>query len=174
MNTMRDEFFRAYGSAMFAWQEVETALFKLYHSMNVLYGESDIMRSAELYYKKKTFGSKLELVKKLAPVVDVNRFVDWNSLESDLKAASGIRNSLAHRPAQLEELPDGTIRLVFGEPIFKPISLREMPVLAFQYDTNRCVEFCCDFKCLAQRVDEAHRQIPHQFANNKLIVEREK
>jgi len=61
-----NDFFRAYGSAMFAWQEVETALFKLYHSMNVLAGKLDVMVSSNAYYRKKSFGPKLTLVDKLA------------------------------------------------------------------------------------------------------------
>jgi len=168
-NSMHDEFFRAYGSAMFAWQEVETALFKLYHSMNVLDARQDIMVSAKAYYTKKSFGLKRELVNKLARDVNVKTFIDWDSLNRDLKSESVCRNSLAHRPAQLVERPDGSVSLELGDPIFFPLSLGEIPAIAFPYDTNGCWGLCRRFKDLAQRVDAACGQIPHKFANNQLI-----
>lgn len=170
-NSIHDEFFLAYGSAMFAWQEVETALFKLYHSMNVLAERRDIMVSAKAYYMKKSFGPKLTLVNKLAQDEDVNAntFIDWDLLERDLKCESACRNSLAHRPAQLVERPGGSVSLELGDPIFLPLSLREIPAIAFPYDTNGCWELFDRFKCLAQRVDAARGQIPLKFAKNQLI-----
>lgn len=168
-NSMHDEFFRAYGSAMFAWQEVETALFRLYHSMRVLSGQRDIMVSARAYYTKKSFGPKLTLVNKLAKDVSVNTFIDWDSLERDLKSESVFRNSLAHRPVQLVEHPDGSASLELGDPIFLPLLLMEIPAIAFPYDTNGCWELRHRFTNLAQRVDAARGQIPHHFANNQLI-----
>jgi len=168
-NSMYDEFFRAYGSAMFAWQEVETALFKLYHSMNVLAGKRDIMVSAKSYYTKKSFGPKLALVNKLAQDVNVNTFVRWDTLERDLKSDSVCRNSLAHRPAQLVKSPGGSVSLALSDPTFLPLSLMEIPSIAFPYDTSGCWELCRRFKNLAQRVDAARGQIPHKFENNQLI-----
>lgn len=168
-NSIHDEFFRAYGSAMFAWQEVETALFKLYHSMNVLAERRDIMVSAKAYYKNKSFGPKLTLVNKIAQDVKATIFIDWDLLERDLKCESVCRNSLAHRPAQLVVRPDGSVSLELGDPDFLPLSLREIPAIAFPYDTNGCWELFGRFKCLAQRVDAARGQIPRKFANNQLI-----
>lgn len=168
-NSIHDEFFRAYGSAMFAWQEIETALFKLYHSMNVLAARRDIIVSAKAYYKKKSFRPKLTLVNKLAQDVNANTFIDWDLLERDLKCESVFRNSLAHRPAQLVGRPDGSVSLELGDPIFLPLSPSEIPAIAFPYDTNGCWELFGRFKCLAQRLDAARGQIPRKFANNQLI-----
>lgn len=165
-----DEFFRAYGSAMFAWQEVETALFKLYHSMNVLAGERDVMVSANGYYRKRSFGLKLTLVDKLAQRVTAHRFIDWISLKRDLDSKSLCRNSLAHRPAHLVSSPDGSVILELVEPIFKPLSLWEIPSIAFQYDTKGCLGLYSCFTELTQRVDTERDRIPHKFANNKLIT----
>jgi hypothetical protein len=169
-NSVLDQFFRAYGSAMFAWQEVETALFKLYHTMNVLDGERDIMVSAKAYYMKKSFGSKLTMVNKIAKNVSVNKYINWEPLEHDLKYESGFRNSLAHSPVQLVENPDGSVNLALGDPIFLPLSLREIPAIAHKYDTNKCLVICCRFENIAQRVDAARRQIPNKFKNNQLIL----
>lgn len=166
-----DEFFRAYGSAMFAWQKVETALFKLYYSVNVLTGRLDIMASANAYYRKKSFSSKLTLVSKLAQHANVHSFIDWISLERDLKNKSVFRNSLAHRPAHLVGNLDGSISVELGDPIFEPLSLRGIPGLAFKYDTAGCLRLYSCFKDLAQRIDAERERIPHQFANNKLITQ---
>lgn len=79
-NVEVDQFYRAYGAAIFAWQEVETALFKLYHSINVLNGERNIMVSAMNYYKKKSFGPKLQLVSKLVTGACARKYIDWDAL----------------------------------------------------------------------------------------------
>ena len=164
-----DEFFRAYGSAMFAWQRVETALFKLYHAMNVMTGKLDVMASANAYYRKKSFGPKLMLVDKLAKSVSAYSFIDWTSLKHDLESKSASRNSLAHRPAQLVKNLDGSVSLELGDPIFEPMSLREIPSISFIYDTKGCLELHSCFAKLAQRVDAERQRIPHKFANNELI-----
>jgi hypothetical protein len=172
-NSALDQFFRAYGSAMFAWQEVETGLYKLYHSMNVLGGERDIMVSAKAYYKKKSFGSKLDEVNRIAKIVCVEKYIDWVSLKDDLKHESAFRNSLAHSPVQLAENQDGSISLVLGDPIFFPSSLREIPTIAHKYDTNKCFEIKNCFEKISKRIDDARKQIPSKFKNNKLIIPEE-
>lgn len=152
---------------MFAWQEVETELFKLYHSMNVLGGEQDIMVSANTYYNKKSFGLKLIMVNKIAQKVCVNKYIDWESLKCNLEYESNFRNCLAHSPVQLEENQDGSVSLVLGDPIFLPLSLREIPAISCKYDTNTCLDICNSFKSIAQRINTEHNKIPSKFKDNQ-------
>ena len=158
---------------MFAWQEVETELFKLYHSMNVLGGEQDIMVSANTYYNKKSFGLKLKIVKELAKKVCANKYIDWESLKCNLEYESNFRNSLAHSPVQPEKNQDGSVSLVLGDPIFLPLSLKEIPAIAHEYDTNTCLDICNSFKRLAQQINTARSKIPCKFKDNQLILSTE-
>lgn len=167
---MHDDFFRAYGSAMFAWQIVETALFQLYHSLNVLGGQQNIMVSANAYYTKKSFGQKQKLVENIAKDQKVEKFIDdWKSINSNLISESKIRNLLAHRPVCLMENRNGSISFELHDPIFLPLSLREYPP-TFSYNTDGCLELCHRFKNLAQRIDAARELIPHKFVNNQLVL----
>lgn len=165
-----DQFYRTYGAAIFAWQEVETALFKLYHSINVLNGERDIMISARAYYKKKSFGPKLKLVSDLVTKVCPKKYIDWNALESDLKCQSDCRNLLVHSPVQLSINPDGSVYMELVEPMFMPSSMRRSASIFRKYDSNEFLVICSIFKDISRQIDTEREKIPHKFRNNKLIL----
>ena len=169
-NVEVDQFYRAYGAAIFAWQEVETALFKLYHSINVLNGERNIMVSAMNYYKKKSFGPKLQLVSKLVTGACARKYIDWDALEADLKYESEFRNFLAHSPVQLMINPDGSVGIELVDPIFLPLSMRSGASIFRKYDSNECVIICERFKDIARRIDTARAKVPHKFKNDQLIL----
>jgi hypothetical protein len=141
--------------------------------MNVLGGERDIMVSAKAYYKKKSFGSKLNEVNKIAKNVCVEKYIDWVSLKDDLKHESDFRNTLAHSPVQIVKNPDGSVSLVLGDPIFLPLSLREIPAIAYNYDTNKFLEIENCFEEISKRIDDARKKIPSKYKNNKLIIPEE-
>lgn len=169
-NVEIDKFYRAYGAAIFAWQEVETALFKLYHSINALNGELNITVSAMNYYKKKSFGPKLQLVSKLVTGGCARKYIDWDALEADLKYESEFRNFLAHSPVQLIINPDGSVGMELVDPIFLPLSMRSSAYIFQTYDSNGCVIICERFKDIARRIDTARSKVPHEFKNNQLIL----
>lgn len=146
---------------MFAWQEVETALFKLYHALRERGGNRDIMASSRDYYAKHSFGPKLRLVDDIARVPDVEMLIGWGVLHDLLHDASQDRNALAHRPVRLVSDAGGGVRLQLDLPLFAPLPV--LTVTARQwgraYDTTGCLQLACDFEALAKRVDAAFQQV---------------
>ena len=152
--TMLDEFYRAYGGAMFAWQEVETALFKLYHSIRERSGDRDIMASSRAYYAKHSFGPKLRLVNGIARAPDVSTLIDWPTLHKDLRDASQERNALAHRPVRL--VPDGPgVKLQLDLPLFAPLAMHTLRAWGRPYDAAGCQSLANDFDMLAKYLHSA-------------------
>lgn len=165
-----DKFYRAYGTAMFAWQEVETELFRLYHAVNVLNGERDIMTSAKYYYKKKSFGKKLELVSNLVNGTSARKYIGWDALEADLREESKIRNLLAHSPVQTVIMPDGSVHIAIADPVFQPLFLKDTASIFRIYDSKECTIVSERFKQIGNRINTERGKIPHKFKNNQLIV----
>lgn len=153
-STMLDQFYRAYGGAMFAWQEVETALFKLYHALRERGGSRDIMSSSRTYYAKHSFGPKLRLVDAAVRASHVEGLIEWGALHKDLRDASQERNSLAHRPVRLAPAGDG-VSLQLALPIFAPLQALSFRPWGREYDTDGCQSLACDFEELAKNVDRA-------------------
>lgn len=158
--TMLDEFFRAYGGAMFAWQEVETALFKLYHAIRERSGHRDIMASSRAYYAKHSFGPKLRLVDGLARAPDISTLIDWPTLHKDLRDGSQERNALAHRPVRL--VPNGAgVTLELSLPMFAPLAMQTFRAWGRPYDAAGCQSLAEDFDTLAKYVDGAFHLVYH-------------
>lgn len=165
-----DKFYRAYGTAMFAWQEVETELFRLYHAINVLNGKRDIMTSATNYYEKKSFGPKLQLVSNLVNCTSARKYIGWDALEADLREESKIRNLLAHSPVQTVIMHDGSIHIEIADPVFQPLFLKDATCVFRIYDSKECTIVSERFKQIANRINTERGKIPHKFENNQLIV----
>lgn len=153
-STMLDQFYSAYGSAMFAWQEVETALFKLYHALRERGGSRDIMSSSRAYYGKHSFGPKLRLVDDAVRASNVEGLIEWDTLHKDLRDASQERNTLAHRPVSLVPAGDG-VSLKLASPMFAPLQALSFRPWGREYDTDGCQSLACDFEKLAKNVDHA-------------------
>lgn len=156
--TMLDEFYRAYGRAMFAWQEVETALFKLYHAIGERSGNRDIMASSRAYYAKHSFGPKLRLVDRIARAPDVSTLIDWPTLHKDLHDWSQERNVLAHRPVRL--VPDGAgVSLRLDLPLFAPLAMPKFRAWGMPYDAAGCKSLAENFDRLAHYVEQAFQLV---------------
>lgn len=156
--TMLDEFYRAYGGAMFAWQEVETALFKLYHAVRERSGNRDIMASSRSYYAKHSFGPKLQLVDRITRAPDVSTLIDWPTLHKDLHDASQERNALAHRPVRLVRDGPG-VKLQLDLPMFAPLAMQTFRPWGRPYDVAGCHSLAEDFDTLAKYVERAFQQV---------------
>ena len=158
LSTMLDDFYRAYGKAMFAWQEVETALFKLYHAIRERSGDRDIMASSRAYYGKHSFGPKLSLVDAVARASDVSALIDWPTLHKDLHDGSQERNALAHRPVRL--VPDSPgVKLQLDLPMFAPLAMHTFRAWGRPYDLAGCESLADDFHRLATFVDGAFQLV---------------
>ncbi len=169
-----DDFVLAYGQAIFAWQDVETDLFKFYHALRVQLGKNDIMEASRLFYEKRpSFGPKLRLVSQVAGEARIESIIQWTALKADLCQKSQDRNALAHCPPCRRPQRNGLDVWELCPPPFAPLKAVDISSLGKRYDAAGLRRLSGDFGLLAQRIADAMRAVNGRLRRGSLDEARE-
>lgn len=144
-----NDFYRAYAIAMLEWQNVETALFRLYY---MLFEHGELLPIAASYYSLDSFGSKLRLVDGTAKsVLTPERVKEWQSIKKVMEKFAAERNVLAHLPAEIEVQADNSLTLVLIPGVFVPTTLYRPKKR--KYDATGCETLANEFQQLSKQID---------------------
>lgn len=161
-----DDFVLAYGQTIFAWQDVETELFKIYHALRVRLGKNDIMEASRQFYGRASFGPKRKLVSKVANEAQIESLTRWDSLNADLRQKSKDRNVLAHCPPCRHPQSNGLGMWELCRPQFAPLEVIDIWSLGNRYDAVGLRGLCREFELLARRIAEATKIVSNREHHN--------
>jgi len=147
-----DDFLRALGAALLAWQVVEDATFKLFRA---LLRNNDPSVSASIFFTPEVFGMKLKLVDNLARAVlraQPELLSDWSTLRGAIETAAGHRNQMAHRGMGTGFDPQtGEMDLALMRSLYRPAAKAKKDHQ--MYNTPRLAQLHNEFGQLSFQID---------------------
>jgi hypothetical protein len=146
-----DDFLRALGAALLAWQAVEHSTFRLFHA---LVGTDDLNISGSIFFTPDSFGVRLKMVQNLilASVPSQKVRDEWADVRRDIDEAVKHRNKMAHWTAAADfDDSTGTMDLALVRSMFRPAAMTKDDL--DKVNTPRLIELHDEFGKLSLRID---------------------